>query len=108
MPIVNPRPHGSGRVHPHETRGEPAEMLSLIILAATVGQRPAPAPVQSAEDAASESHHLKNIRQVTFGFAKAGEGYFRPDGKAIIFQAVRNPPRSVFHTIAENEADYQI
>ena len=54
------------------------------------------------------SRHLKNIRQVTFGFAKAGEGYFRPDGKAIIFQAVPNLPPSIFHTPADNENDYQI
>ena len=45
---------------------------------------------------------------MTFGFSKAGEGYFRPDGKAIIFQAVPNPPPSIFHTPADNEYDYQI
>jgi TolB protein len=34
---------------------------------------------------------LKNIRQITFptmGFEKAGEAYFSPDGKSILFQAV--------------------
>src|SRR5579872_5770081 len=34
---------------------------------------------------------LSNIKQVTFpsmGFEKAGESYFSPDGKALIFQAV--------------------
>jgi TolB protein len=36
-----------------------------------------------------ESQHLSNIRQITNGqmFAKAGEGYFSPDGKQIIYQA---------------------
>ena len=34
-----------------------------------------------------ESAHLKNIRQVTHDFVRAGEGYFSPDGKKIIFQA---------------------
>ena len=34
-----------------------------------------------------EDVHLKNIRQVTHGFVRAGEGYFSPDGKSIIFQA---------------------
>jgi Tol biopolymer transport system component len=34
-----------------------------------------------------ESAYLKNIRQVTFDFVRAGEGYFSPDGKQIIFQA---------------------
>src|SRR4051812_37986514 len=36
---------------------------------------------------AREAAHLKNIRQVTNGFVRAGEGYFSPDGKTIIFQA---------------------
>jgi Tol biopolymer transport system component len=34
-----------------------------------------------------ESAYLKNIRQVTHGFVRAGEGYFSPDKKLIIFQA---------------------
>jgi TolB protein len=36
-----------------------------------------------------ESKFLSNVRQVTDGFEKAGEGYFSPDGKTIIYQAVR-------------------
>lgn len=42
-------------------------------------------------DAREEAKMLSNIRQVTFaemGFEKAGEAYFSPDGKTIIFQAV--------------------
>lgn len=34
-----------------------------------------------------ESVHLKNTRQVTRDYVRAGEGYFSPDGKKIIFQA---------------------
>ena len=34
-----------------------------------------------------EAVHLKNIKQVTKDFVRAGEGYFSPDGKTIIFQA---------------------
>src|SRR5262245_20567758 len=34
-----------------------------------------------------ESAYLKNIRQVTRDFVRAGEGYFSPDKKHIIFQA---------------------
>src|SRR5262249_11228509 len=34
-----------------------------------------------------EAVHLKNIRQVTRDFVRAGEGYFSPDAKKIIFQA---------------------
>ncbi len=38
-----------------------------------------------------ESKYLHNIRQVTSGFGKAGEGYFSPDGKTIIYQAIAAP-----------------
>jgi len=34
-----------------------------------------------------ESKHLANIRQVTSGMVKAGEGYFSPDGRTIVYQA---------------------
>jgi Tol biopolymer transport system component len=35
----------------------------------------------------SESKHLKNIKQLTHDFVRAGEGYFSPDMSKIIFQA---------------------
>lgn len=41
----------------------------------------------SADDSI-EGKYLSNVRQVTSGFVKAGEGYFSPDGETIIFQAV--------------------
>ncbi len=41
-----------------------------------------------AEDSV-EPKFLSNIRQVTDGFVKAGEGYFSPDGETIIYQAIR-------------------
>jgi TolB protein len=34
-----------------------------------------------------ESKYLSNVRQVTRGMVKAGEGYFSPDGKTIVYQA---------------------
>src|SRR5436190_11542553 len=34
-----------------------------------------------------EGKFLTNIRQVTSGMVKAGEGYFSPDGKQIVYQA---------------------
>ncbi|MGH7139847.1 MAG: TolB family protein, partial [Pirellulales bacterium] len=40
-----------------------------------------------AQEPSIESHWLANVRQVTDGFIKAGEGYFSPDQKTIIFQA---------------------
>ena len=44
-----------------------------------------------------EAKHLKNVQQVTKGMEKAGEGYFSPDGKSIIYQAV--PPGYPFYQI---------
>ncbi len=40
-----------------------------------------------AHAAALEAKHLRNIKQLTRGFARAGEGYFSPDGKLVIYQA---------------------
>src|SRR3954465_2523112 len=34
-----------------------------------------------------EGQFLSNVRQVTSGFVKAGEGYFSPDGQQIVYQA---------------------
>jgi TolB protein len=62
--------------------------LATHAVAAAEGQSAAPS---------IESKYLKNIRQVTSDFAKAGEGYFSPDGKTIIFQA--QPTEYMFYQI---------
>ena len=49
-----------------------------------------------AEDSI-EGKYLGNIRQVTKGMTKAGEGYFSPDGQSIVYQAV--PQDYVFYQI---------
>lgn len=41
-----------------------------------------------AADESIENTFLSQPQQVTSGFVKAGEGYFSPDGKSIIYQAV--------------------
>jgi Tol biopolymer transport system component len=46
-----------------------------------------------------EAVHLTNIRQVTKDFVKAGEGYFAPDGKRIIFQAEEAGTGNPFYQI---------
>jgi Tol biopolymer transport system component len=47
----------------------------------------------------AEAAHLANIKQVTSGFARAGEGYFSPDGKQIIFQAEEKDTGNPFYQI---------
>lgn len=46
-----------------------------------------------------ESRHLANIKQVTHDFVRAGEGYFSPDGKKIIFQAEEKGTGNPFYQI---------
>jgi Tol biopolymer transport system component len=58
--------------------------------------------VLGAEPAAwekEEARYLKNIRQVTRDFVRAGEGYFSPDGKTIIFQAEEKEGGNPFYQI---------
>lgn len=70
-------------------------MLTVLTLAAALAAGPGPEPAQPAtpdpDVARNEARHLANIRQVTSGFARAGEGYFRPDARAVIFQASKRP-----------------
>jgi len=89
-------------------------LSSLLFLAAALtAQHPAtssnPPPALSDEEVARlEARHLTNIRQVTSGLARAGEGYFSPDGRSIIFQAVPHVPPSIFHHPKPDEEGYQI
>src|SRR5437899_9629501 len=46
-----------------------------------------------------ESRYLKNIRQVTSDYVRAGEGYFSPDGSRIIFQAEEKGTGNPFYQI---------
>src|SRR5262245_65432300 len=66
-------------------------MLTLAVLAALSAD---PTDWQEAE-----TKHLTNIRQLTRDFARAGEGYFAPDGKTIIFQAEEKGTGNPFYQI---------
>lgn len=61
-------------------------IVTLLSIAALVAGHSAAADPEPSE---LESKYLTNLRQVTDGFVKAGEGYFSPDGKTIIYQAIR-------------------
>jgi TolB protein len=67
-------------------------MFSLL-LSFTIAQ-----PAET-EWARAEAAHLKNIKQVTSGFVRAGEGYFSPDGAKIIFQAEEKEGGNPFYQI---------
>jgi TolB protein len=55
--------------------------------------------LQPDSQAAAESPLLKNVKQVTTGFVRAGEGYFSPDGRSIIFQAEEKASGNPFYQI---------
>src|SRR5215467_9624813 len=91
----------------------PSPAPTFLLAAALIAQHPpggpSGPPTLSAEEVARlEARHLLNIRQVTSGLARAGEGYFSPDGRSIIFQAVPNLPPSIFHRPKPDEDGYQI
>ncbi|WP_020472165.1 TolB family protein [Zavarzinella formosa] len=46
-----------------------------------------------------ENAHLTNIKAVTSEYVRAGEGYFSPDGKKIIFQAEEKDTGNPFYQI---------
>jgi Tol biopolymer transport system component len=64
----------------------------LLTVALSVGQQP-------QDWKAAEARYLSNIQQVTFDFVRAGEGYFSPDGKQIIFQAEEKDTGNPFYQI---------
>jgi Tol biopolymer transport system component len=73
-------------------------MLALLTLSALAV---APAAEKPLDWKKAEAVHLKNIRQLTkdTAFARAGEGYFSPDGKKIIFQAEEKDSKNPFYQI---------
>src|SRR5207248_2558081 len=63
-------------------------VLSILILSADTP------PWQNEESA-----HLKNVKQLTRDFVRAGEGYFSPDGTRIVFQAEEKDTGNPFYQI---------
>lgn len=61
--------------------------LPCLTLFALTALAPAQPQVASQPWNEPESAHLKNVRQLTRDFNRAGESYFSPDGKTLIFQA---------------------
>src|SRR5260370_29298673 len=47
----------------------------------------------------AEEPYLKDIKQLTHEFVRAGEGYFAPDGKQIIFHAEEKDTGNPFYQI---------
>jgi Tol biopolymer transport system component len=71
-----------------------------LLFTITLGAEPAEQPWAEAE-----AKYLHNIRQVTFDFVRAGEGYFSPDGTKIIFQAEEKGTGNPFYQIFIQDLD---
>jgi Tol biopolymer transport system component len=67
-------------------------MTPLVLSLAALAQPPADWP-------AAEAAHLANIKAVTTGFVRAGEGYFSPDGTKVIYQAEEKGTGNPFYQI---------
>ena len=67
----------------------------ILTLGLLAGADPAPA----TDWKAAEAKHLSNITQVTKDFVRAGEGYFSPDGKQVIYQAEEKETGNPFYQI---------
>jgi Tol biopolymer transport system component len=66
----------------------------MLLLLAGIALGAAPLDWQAREQA-----HLRNVRQLTHDFVRAGEGYFSPDMKQIIFQAEEKEGGNPFYQI---------
>jgi len=62
-------------------------VFSGLVPSAAAEEKSVPAGSGNNDTAAQEAKHLGKQRQVTFGLPRAGEGYFSPDGKSIVYQA---------------------
>lgn len=66
-------------------------LVALSVSQASVVPVAATAPQADASPAARERAFLTRVRKVTVDGARAGEGYFSPDGTQMVFQSEREP-----------------
>lgn len=64
---------------------------AIFTLVVAAGAISAAAPQAAAPPAYEERDFLTRIRRVTIEGARAGEGYWSPDGKRMVFQSEREP-----------------
>ena len=68
-----------------------AACLTLAVAHSAVGLAADTASPTAEPKPSIEPRTLSNIRQLTSGYTKAGEGYFSPEGRTIIYQAIADP-----------------
>ena len=84
-------------VHPRGTGATLSQVPSLpklLFLAAVL------ASVAAARQSPSERDFLSRVRRVTVEGRRAGEGYWSPDGKRLVFQSEREPDNPFYQIYA--------
>src|SRR5688500_17787311 len=75
----------------------PAELLAMktirfwLSLSLITVQTVVPASAQPPQQPLTERDFLSRIRRLTVEGRRAGEGYWSPDGKRLVFQSEREP-----------------
>lgn len=80
--------------HPATCRGWGFTLHAALILLGTVAG--------ATLSMAGESDFLTQTRQLTFEGRRAGEGYFAPDGKSLVFQSERTPDNPFYQIYTLN------
>ncbi len=75
---------------PVAPRGAAAGLIAACALSAATGAGDTP------PGGAAEARFLTRARQLTYEGRRAGEGYFAPDGSALVFQSEREPGNPFF------------
>ena len=70
-------------------RIRPFICLASLLLGASVNSLLSQTASTPQDPASQEQLFLKNSRQLIYEGVRSGEGYFRPDGKALVFQSER-------------------
>ena len=69
-----------------------AAVLSAVLAPAPAFMQQVPPPSDAAApDAAAERGFLSRVRRLTIEGRRAGEGYWSPDGRRLVFQSERDP-----------------
>ena len=68
-----------------------AAVFAALVAAGAVGLAQTPAGSSPAASGSQERDFLSRIRRLTVEGRRAGEGYWAPDGKRLVFQSEREP-----------------
>src|SRR5512132_104149 len=74
-----------------------ASLLAICSVGASLQTRPAASPSPAPN---READFLSRIRRLTVDGRRAGEGYWSPDGKKLVFQSEREPGNPFYQIYA--------